>query len=198
MDTATTYFAPRTCTMVQEGEPKRYASKSASPLTDYADAGGYVLIAEPGAGKTSAFKTEAARQGAVCATVRDFRTFEKAEWCGTTLFLDGLDEARAGTEDGRTPLDDIRAKLYDLGCPPVRLSRRWADWMAEEKRQIGAHRRRSFLPFLRLHSALRVAGTASANLLYFGRLVGHALKYSLMNVLLTGRVRVNVSKEVAA
>ena len=105
MDTATTYFAPRTCTMVQEGEPKRYASKSASPLTDYADAGGYVLIAEPGAGETSAFKTEAARQGAVCATVRDFRTFEKAEWCGTTP-LPGW--ARRGARGNRGWTDAAR------------------------------------------------------------------------------------------
>ena len=130
MGTPTSYVAPRTCTVVDEGEPKRDVEKSATPLTDYADAAAYVLIAEPGAGKTTAFKTEAARQGAVCVTVRDFRTFEKPEWRDKTLFLDGLDEARAGTEDGLTPLDEIRKKLYRLGCPPFRLSCRWADWMA--------------------------------------------------------------------
>ena len=53
-----------------------------------------------------------------------------AEWHGTTLFLDGLDEFRAGAADGRTPLDDIRRKLYLLGCPRFRLSCRWADWQA--------------------------------------------------------------------
>ena len=46
------------------------------------------------------------------------------------LFLDGLDESRAGAQDGRTPLNDIRRKLDRLGCPPFRLSCRWADWMA--------------------------------------------------------------------
>ena len=135
MDTATTYVAPRTCTVVDEGEPKRDVEKSATPLTNYADAAAYVLIAEPGAGKTTAFETEAASQGAVCVTVRDFRTFEKPEWRDTTLFLDGLDEARAGTEDGRTPLDDIRKKLYGLGCPRFRLSCRWADWMAANDKE---------------------------------------------------------------
>ena len=121
--------------MVDEGEPKRDVEKSATPLTNFADAAAYVLIAEPGAGKTTAFETEAASQGAVCVTVRDFRTFEKPEWRDTTLFLDGLDEARAGTEDGRTPLDDIRKKLYGLGCPRFRLSCRWADWMAANDKE---------------------------------------------------------------
>ena len=135
MDTAATYVAPRTCTVVNEGEPNRGAEKSSTTLTDYADAAAYVLIAEPGAGKTTAFKTEAARQGSVYETVRDFRTFDdKPEWHDTTLFLDGLDESRVGTEDGRTPLDNIRKKLYRLGRPPFRLSCRWADWIAATDR----------------------------------------------------------------
>ena len=63
-------------------------------------------------------------------TIRNFLTFDdKPEWHGTTLFLDGLDESRTGAEDGRTPLDDVRKKLYRLGSPPFRLSCRWADWL---------------------------------------------------------------------
>ena len=131
MDTVTTYLAPRTCTVVDEGEATRDAKERTSPLSSYAKAAAYVLIAEPGAGKTTAFKAEAASQGGTYVTVRNFRTFDdKPEWHGTTLFLDGLDESRAGTEDGRTPLDGIRKKLSSLGCPPFRLSCRWADWMA--------------------------------------------------------------------
>ena len=131
MDTTITYVAPRTCTVVDEGEATRDAKELTSPMSSYAKAAAYVLIAEPGAGKTTAFKAEAASQGGTYVTVRNFRTFDdKVEWHGTTLFLDGLDESRAGTEDGRTPLDDIRKKLSSLGCPPFRLSCRWADWMA--------------------------------------------------------------------
>ena len=131
MDIATTYVAPRTCTVVGEGEETRDAKGSAAPLSNYANSAAYVLIAEPGAGKTTAFKTEAASQGGVYVTVRDFRTFDdKPEWHNTTLFLDGLDESRAGKGDGRTPLDDVRQKLNRLGCPRFRLSCRWADWMA--------------------------------------------------------------------
>ena len=122
--------------VVDEGESKRDVEKSATPLTNYADAAAYVLIAEPGAGKTTAFETEAASQGGVYVTVRNFRTYDdRPEWHGTTLFLDGLDEARAGIEVGRNPLDDIRRKLDLLGRPPFRLSCRWADWMAANDRE---------------------------------------------------------------
>ena len=131
MDTAARYVAPRTCTVVDDSDPHRGAEKSSRPLGNYADAAAYVLIAEPGAGKTTAFKTEAASPEREYETVTDFRTFEdKPEWHDKTLFLDGLDESRAGVVDGRTPLDDIRRKLYGLGRPPFRLSCRWADWMA--------------------------------------------------------------------
>ena len=136
MDTATTYVAPRTCTVVNEGEATRDAQERAAPLSGYANAAAYVLIAEPGAGKTTAFETEAESQGGVYVTVRNFRTFDdKPEWHDATLFLDGLDESRAGIEDGRTPLDDIRKKLNRLGCPPFRLSCRWADWIAANDKE---------------------------------------------------------------
>ena len=135
MDTSTTYVATRTCTVVDEREPQPEGKKRAAPLNGYADVAAYVLIAEPGAGKTTAFKTEAAREQALCVTVRDFRTFDRPEWRDRTLFLDGLDESRAGAEDGRTPLDDIRKKLDRLGRPPFRLSCRWADWLAANDKE---------------------------------------------------------------
>ncbi len=88
-----------------------------------------MLLGAPGAGKTEAFKLEAERSCGYYVTARDFITFDdKPEWRGTTLFIDGLDEARAGSTDGRTPFDRIRAKLDRLGCPMFRLSCREADW----------------------------------------------------------------------
>ena len=67
-------------------------------MSGYADgAAAYVLIAKPGAGKTTAFQAEAERQGGMYVTVRNLRTYDdKPEWHGTTLFLDGLDGSRAG------------------------------------------------------------------------------------------------------
>ena len=131
-----TYVAPRTCTVVNEGEGSDNAKAGTAQLSSYADATAYVLIAEPGAGKTTAFETEAKSQDGECVTVRDFLTYDdRPEWHNTTLFLDGLDESRAGTEDARTPLDAIRRKLYSLRRPRFRLSCRWADWMATNDKE---------------------------------------------------------------
>ena len=135
MDTAARYVAPRTCTVVDDSDPHGGAKQSSRPLSNYRDAATYVLIAEPGAGKTTAFTTEAESPESEYETVGRFRTYDdKPEWRDKTLFLDGLDESRAGVVDGRTPLDDICRKLYGLGCPPFRLSCRWADWMAATDR----------------------------------------------------------------
>ena len=133
MADAAGYVAPRTCTVVDETETRPDRCKQ-SPLTNYADTAAYVLIAEPGAGKTTAFQSEAAREGAEYVTVRAFLTFDTPEWRGKTLFLDGLDESRAGAVDGRTSLDEIRTKLSGLDRPRFRLSCRWGDWLAANDR----------------------------------------------------------------
>ena len=57
------------------------------------------------------------------------------EWRGATLFIDGLDEMRAGSTDGRTPLNAMRGRLARLGCPKFRLSCREADWFGANDRQ---------------------------------------------------------------
>ena len=134
MDAATRYVAPRTCTVVADGEPHGNAAKQA-PLNIYADTPAYVLIAEPGAGKTTAFESEARNQDAAHLTVRDFLTLNRPEWQGKTLFLDGLDESRADGRDGRAPLDRIRTKLDRLECPRFRISCRWSYWLAANDRE---------------------------------------------------------------
>ena len=97
MDKTARYVAPRTCRVVDESDPNRVAEKPSKPLGNYADAAAYVLIAEPGAGKTTAFESEAASPGREYETVSGFRTYDdKPEWHDKTLFLDGLDESRAG------------------------------------------------------------------------------------------------------
>ena len=134
MDNAPEYVAPRTCTVVEKFEPQHEGTKQA-PLRDYVSTAAYVLIAEPGAGKTTAFETEATRQGAQYVSARNFLRVDKPEWLGKTLFIDGLDELRAGAADGRTPLDNIVKKLGGLGCPPFRLSCRERDWLAANDKE---------------------------------------------------------------
>ena len=128
------YVAPRTCKVVHEGEQQRDGDTEKA-LNDFGNRAAYVLIAEPGAGKTTAFTNEAASQEGIFVTVRQFLTFDRPEWQDKTLFLDGLDESRAGLVDGRSPLDQIRKKLCDLGCPQFRLSCRWGDWLAISDRE---------------------------------------------------------------
>ncbi len=128
------YFAPRTCTEIPETGSHDDRSSS-MPLEEFRGNSCYVLLGPPGAGKTEAFKREAAQEEGHYVTARNFITFEnRPEWHGTTLFIDGLDEMRAGVSDQRTPFDQIRAKLQDLGCPRFRLSCREADWFGANDR----------------------------------------------------------------
>lgn len=121
---------PRTVTVVEsaDGEPnRRYA-----PLADFRSARAYVLLGDPGAGKSTAFETEASSEpDSVLVTARRFiaRSPEHhPEWSTGTLFIDGLDEVRAGRPDARRPLDQILQRLERLGSPGFRISCRAADW----------------------------------------------------------------------
>ena len=128
------FIAHRTCSVVvgaQSEEPPRNASL---PLAEFAQENAYVLIGEPGSGKTTALKTEQQAHGGVVVPVQDFLTFNEPEWRGATLYLDGLDEVRAGEVGGRSSLERVLKKLDRLGRPRFRLSCRWADW-------LGAHDR---------------------------------------------------------
>lgn len=120
------YLVSRTCTCKlpsSEGPESR-------PLESFRDLPAYVLLGDPGAGKTESFKREAEESGNKYIRARDFATFEPdAECKERILFIDGLDEMRADGGDGRTPLDHIRRHLERLGRPRFRLSCREADWL---------------------------------------------------------------------
>ena len=154
------HFVPRTCTEIGEDGspigPERPSGNSTDwfgllsggdspaeseypsrPLEHYREIDAYVLLGAPGAGKTVAFKQEAECGGDYYVTARDFITFDDRpeRRRDATLFIDGLDEMRAGAPDGRMPLDRIRAKLNALGCPRFRLSCREADWLGANDRK---------------------------------------------------------------
>ena len=124
------FTAHRTCTIVRDSRSPSPSGAALVALSKFVKARAYVLIGEPGAGKTTALQAEQEAHGGVYVSVHDFLTYDdKPEWRGTTLYLDGLDEVRAGEVDGRPPLDRILAKLDRLECPPFRLACRWADWL---------------------------------------------------------------------
>ncbi|MYA17220.1 MAG: hypothetical protein F4Z28_10875 [Gammaproteobacteria bacterium] len=121
----------RSCTSIPKDRAQAAEAVSRS-LAEYRRAPAYVLLGDPGAGKTISFNREREHTPGAADEVidaRDFITFDHPEWHGRTLFIDGLDEIRAGSDDGRTALDRVRTRLGALGKPRFRLSCREADWL---------------------------------------------------------------------
>ncbi len=96
------------------------------PLDEFRDTPAWVLLGEPGAGKSTTFEAEAKETGGKYLRIAEFLELDlDDDDRGKTLFLDGLDEVRAG---GDNTLLKIRNKLKKLGNPPFRISCRAADW----------------------------------------------------------------------
>ena len=148
---------PRTCTKISPDDQKaRGQDRISRPLSDFRSEPAYVLLGDPGAGKSTAFQAECDELGeeAVLVSARNFLTFDvsrRPEWQGRTIFIDGLDEIRAGASDARSPLDEIRGKLDSLGRPPMRISCREADWLgANDQKHLAAVSPNSQVTVLRL------------------------------------------------
>lgn len=118
----------RTC--VHQSETKG-GPIAPTPLSETRALTSYVLLSDPGLGKSEAFKHEADVGGGLLVSAGDFLALDYPELkdSATPVFIDGLDETRAGTVDGRVPLDNIRRKLKQLGCRRFRLSCRATDWL---------------------------------------------------------------------
>jgi hypothetical protein len=130
------FLVARSCTRKTE----KTGAHESLPLEAYRDLPAYVLLGDPGAGKTAFFKSEAEESSGEYIRARNFATFEpSAEHQGKTLFIDGLDEMRANGGDGRTPLDHIRKHLERLGRPRFRLSCREADWLGASDSEALKH-----------------------------------------------------------
>ena len=136
----------RTCTEISARDAEQHRDKEPRPLETFRATPAYVLLGNPGAGKTTAFEAESK----ACAdgyriTARRFirgRLDDHPEWRGKTLFIDGLDEVRAGGSDPRDALDQIITKLERLGRPPFRLSCRTIDWLGrnDQKELVDVYR----------------------------------------------------------
>ena len=125
-----THFVRRTCTEIRHDAHQDAIESPSRTLEDFRETAAYVLLGDPGAGKTVAFEQESGDcPSGVDVTARNFVALDTPpKWRSATLFIDGLDEMRAGAADGQTPFDRIRAKLEALGRPAFRLSCREAHW----------------------------------------------------------------------
>ena len=133
------YLVSRTCTEIPPPDAAQSRQPESRPLAAFRSAPAYVLLGDPGTGKTTAFEVESEAVGdGLYVSARDFLTLNvdaHPEWREKTLFIDGLDEVRAGTDDVRTPFDAIRGRLDELGKPRFRLSCREADWIGVNDRK---------------------------------------------------------------
>jgi hypothetical protein len=100
----------------------------AKPMGYYSDLHAWVLMADPGAGKSEVFGTLSQAEGGTYVRARDFVELELPHNWTAPLFIDGLDEMTAGNAAGSTALGQIRTKLDKLGTPKFRISCREADW----------------------------------------------------------------------
>jgi len=108
---------------VVDGEKNDYARERVSDLRDLPFV---VLLGEPGIGKSTALKSEAAKENAPVLTVRELMTGSTAA-PGAMLYLDALDEYRTdgGAED---KVHTLAHALIRLDAPRWRLTCRSEDW----------------------------------------------------------------------
>lgn len=128
-------LVPRTCLPQsdrEDGQPEKPIS-----LEETRGFSAYALLGDPGSGKSKAFQHEAAVCGATPINAGDFLGLDHPEFqdANFPIFIDGLDETRAGTANAMVPLDGIRKKLKQLGCHRFRISCRAADWLGQPDAQ---------------------------------------------------------------
>jgi hypothetical protein len=105
-------------------------------LVEWRESDAYVLLGDPGAGKTESFKIECIACHGLWVEIRDIvdGVVDTKNVGDQIVFIDGLDEVRAGASDKLTPFGAIRMWLKQARSPRFRLSCREADWLGESDR----------------------------------------------------------------
>lgn len=119
-------LVPRRVRWVNDPEnPARESRPEA--MDEFRNRPAWVLLGEPGAGKTEALKAEKEAAGGEYLSIAEFvQAGDVSRWRGMPLFLDGLDEVRGGSDNGSTLLR-VRERLRTLGNPRFRIACRAAD-----------------------------------------------------------------------
>ena len=146
---------PRTVSLIEPQNDPRFGQVGLS-LQDFDSDRGYVLLGEPGMGKSTEFDT--ATRGIDdrhCISARRFIRSNldlHPEWKTKTIFIDGLDEMRVGGGDPRGVLDKIIYGLGALGTPKFRLSCRSANWLGSgDRTELGTLLGTKDIPVLQLN-----------------------------------------------
>lgn len=101
-----------------------------TPFSDFSGQANLILLGDPGAGKTHMFREAATAVTGKYVTARHFLVTPAVNLTGKPLFIDALDERRAGRGDSGT-VDMIVEKLFEVAPPQVRISCREIDWLGQ-------------------------------------------------------------------
>ena len=145
----------RTVCLIEPRDDPRLGKEELS-LSDFESDHGYVLVAEPGMGKTTEFDEESGRVHAnptIPASRFISRNLEShPNWRQGPLFIDGLDEVRIGSGNPRVGLDKIIKHLEVLGNPQFRLSCRAISWLgARDRKELATLPGAEDIPVLQLN-----------------------------------------------
>ncbi len=128
------FIAGRTVSLITPEEDERFGKENLS-LSDFATDRGYVLLGEPGMGKSTAFREESERsRSSVFISARRFigrKPERHPEWKIGPLFIDGLDEVRVGGGNPLDTIDKIIDHIENLEIPQFRLSCRPSSWLGD-------------------------------------------------------------------
>lgn len=117
------------------GEQPNAQEEKHLPLESLRERAAWILLGEPGAGKSKSFEMESRATGGVFISIAEFLSDDPDQaWREKILYLDGLDETRASGGDNSVLLR-IRAHLRKLGRPRFRIACRAADWFGSTDSQ---------------------------------------------------------------
>ncbi len=114
-------FVPRSVKQLRQ-LPDGGPDADAVALESLREVPAWVLLGEPGAGKSEAFKSEAQAVNGLRLTIAEFIYSDIDEaWRNKCLFLDGLDEVRASSSTASI-LVQVKFKLRKLALPNFRIA----------------------------------------------------------------------------
>ncbi|MGD0186242.1 MAG: hypothetical protein ABSC25_13460 [Roseiarcus sp.] len=105
------------------------AAKRPQAFSTFDQTPNLILLGDPGAGKTHLFQEASGTSNGIYLTARSFLNTPQFA-AGAALFIDALDERRAGRGDQDT-IDRVVQKLFAVAPGKVRISCRAQDWLGD-------------------------------------------------------------------